>query len=71
MCEYCDSKRPKRLFLSEDDGNGFNVSIYIHEQEKNYDAEMYVSVDYNGNELGVDLTEKIHYCPMCGRKLSE
>lgn len=71
MCEYCDSMNPQPIKLQEKD-NGFCVYILIMDANGNANVPfMDVSIDYSGHELGVELSEQIHYCPMCGRKLAE
>lgn len=57
MCEYCESQEPKEIF-----GDTYNILMV----QKN---ELYF-LSREGDE-DYELSGKIHYCPMCGRKLKE
>lgn len=57
MCEYCKSQEPKEIF-----GDTYNILMV----QRN---ELYF-LSREGDE-DYELSGKIHYCPMCGRNLTE
>ena len=65
MCEYCENM--KSLLMRNDNykGNMDRVELYIEP-----DKTMTFSHDntYTGEQENINI--KIHYCPMCGRKLN-
>ena len=68
MCKYCEEgkrgkfkgRKPDFIMLQD----RFAVRI---EKDEPYIGDYGITV--SDNEDGVEFTEKINFCPMCGRKL--
>ena len=64
MCDYCNEDRPKGLdFIS----NYIEFSSFVMPDAGTIEGGFYI----NNICLEETASVKIHYCPMCGRKLSE
>lgn len=63
MCEFCEHHKP--LLICKFDGIGITVKVVNHTQ---LDA-MTTVTDQRGKTTSVGQSNRINYCPMCGRHL--
>ncbi|WCK57504.1 hypothetical protein PP175_25905 (plasmid) [Aneurinibacillus sp. Ricciae_BoGa-3] len=66
MCKYCD--------LSEATGENLPLEVKTDGTKQHYEAFILDDVEYEQFSLNIcgtfsDLRIKVHYCPMCGKKL--